>query len=847
MKEIKWRNVLEEDIPIYAHRKNDNEKETLEEHIVRCEKYLNKIWKEKKIETILDNIYNQFFQEKNLKPFFIELFQSAIYFHDMGKLNPKFQWEKMNNERFKDYKLEGLSGSSHSFLSAVIYLDYYTYLLENKEFRRDINCTKQEMKMMEVFVLIGTYAIMKHHGDLDQIEKLIEELDSPNTGVLLNELQREKLKGYKGLQYFNEKNYKRKINFYLGYKQDNFCQEQDIICVLYLRLLYSTLVTCDYYSTTEYISEVECNDFESALNLSSLKEIYNNSKLIKEIRKYEREMQIPGIEKSSDRAINSLRCEMFIEAEKNLKKEWGENIYFLEAPTGAGKSNIAMNLSFSLLKEKKKIIYIYPFNTLVDQNLINLYKIFGKEKVEKYITVVNSITPIKVDRTINEDSKEYYTKALLDRQFLNYPFLLSTHVTFFNTLFGNKQEDLFGFLQLSNSIVVLDEIQSYKIDIWAEIITLLQVYAKIMEIKIIIMSATLPQLSILDSHNRKVVNLIKNREVYFLNPIFKNRVKISYELLDRGIDIDVLFFHVKKSSMKKKKILVTFINKKTANKFYQKLKEDEEIKSQVELITGYDSSYEREKILEPIKSGKVTDIILVTTQVVEAGVDIDMDIGYKNIGKMDSDEQFLGRINRSNQNKEGIVYFFNIDAPKSIYKGDYRVGDDVTLKNEEIRKLLVNKDFSAYYKTILNFILKEKSSARQDGYRNFFDTVVKNLKLKELSEHMKLIEENEYETSIVLCRNIKFEDGTNLNGWEIWEQYKEILENRTMDFVEKQVKLSYIRSKLSYFIYSISMRNGVVNYSDKIGELYCIFDGESYFKNGKLDVEQLTGEKISFI
>src|SRR5699024_11697114 len=67
-----------------------------------------------------------------------------------------------------------------------------------------------------------------------------------------------------------------------------------------------------------------------------------------------------------------------------------------------------------------------------------------------------------------------YQKALLDRQFLNYPFLLSTHVFLFETMFSNRRESVFGFSQLINSVIVLDEIQSYKNKIWSEIIIFLE-------------------------------------------------------------------------------------------------------------------------------------------------------------------------------------------------------------------------------------------------------------------------------------------------------------------------------------------------------------------------------------
>ena len=86
-------------------------------------------------------------------------------------------------------------------------------------------------------------------------------------------------------------------------------------------------------------------------------------------------------------------------------KNIDNNIFYLEAPTGSGKSNVSLNLSFKLLEKNpilKKIYYIYPFNTLIEQNINSIEKIFksedkNNEDILKKIAVINSITPIKVD------------------------------------------------------------------------------------------------------------------------------------------------------------------------------------------------------------------------------------------------------------------------------------------------------------------------------------------------------------------------------------------------------------------------------------------------------------------
>lgn len=144
--------------------------------------------------------------------------------------------------------------------------------------------------------------------------------------------------------------------------------------------------------------------------------------------------------------INILRTELFSEAEENLKRNKDQSVFYLEAPTGSGKSNTAMNLSFTLMQENsdlRKLFYIYPFNTLVEQNMSILEKTFGnKKEIMSQIAVVNSLVPFKDKKEVEEDreNSKKYQEILLDRQFLNYPFILSTHVMLFRTMFGNAKK-----------------------------------------------------------------------------------------------------------------------------------------------------------------------------------------------------------------------------------------------------------------------------------------------------------------------------------------------------------------------------------------------------------------------
>ena len=833
------------------------EKETLKEHTDLCISYFNKIASNKKMEDIFMNFEDNYFKDISDagRQIFRKLLINTISFHDIGKINPNFQSIKMKNPLGKYAETFSCVGSEHSILSSVLYINYFIEEVLSLS-------KKEERLMMLPIMMFNSFAICRHHSDLGEFNDYLEKFNRDGKCMdIIDIFTENNINDIYAEDFSLSKNKIIKVCAYIKKKfsveADN---EKSIYLYTYERLIYSLLVCCDFYATSQFMNKTVISDFGEICSIDEFYEIYKETDVYKSIRIYEDTKYGKNKDLSKEEDINVLRTEMFLDAEKQLVKNCHENIYFLEAPTGSGKSNTAFNLSFKLFEEDKnlkKIYYVYPFNTLVEQNLKILNKTFGKdENVIDKIAVINSIYPIKEDRKYIEydsgkDGEEkdysykYYQKALLDRQFLNYPVILTTHVSIFNTMFGCNKEDAFAFHQLANSVIVLDEIQSYKNTIWTEIISFLKGFAKILNIKVIIMSATLPDLNRLAVNSDSVCTLIKDREKYFSNPKFRDRVIVNYDLIDCDDPKECLYQHVLNNSERKKKILIEFIKKQSAYEFFKRIN-DEELDTKIMLMTGDDNSIEREKIINTLSSRECEEngVILVATQVIEAGVDIDMDIGYKDISKLDSDEQFMGRINRSCR-KTGEVYFFNLDKTDKIYRDDFRVNKDFSLLNATMRETLKNKNFSFYYEKVLDMINKSNNALNGDNINSFFKEMVWMLNFREVAEKMKLIEDNKWSMSVYLARNID-EDEIHFNGAEIWKEYKELLQDNKMDFSEKQVKLSKVRSKMNYFIYEIQ-KNIDLPYNDKIGELYYIENGEKYFENGKLDKERFKNEVGMFI
>lgn len=795
-------------------------KEFLEQHLNLSLHYFNLIIEEKGLENIFKNFIDTFLKDASVQciDLFKEMILNTIYMHDIGKISPQFQ-NHIGNIKFKSIVEESdVPGEyNHAGLSSVIYFDFYLKKIFKIENIRDID----KEKLLNIMV-INSNIIMSHHIGfinlqdfyLKLIDKIETVLDYEDIIINLNYELSE-------LTY-----YKKKVKYI---KSTSPFKNFEFEIYIYSKFLYSLLQGADFYSSDEFFTGQKINDLGIINSIDDYFNKFKENNTYKNIIEYKNKTEKPL------KDINDLRCAMFIESEQNLLSNIHSNIFYEEAPTGSGKTFSSLNLILNMIKENQdlnKVFIVAPFNTLIEQNKEVFDEIFGSE-LENNMVVVNSTTPIS-ESTRQDNCKIIdYNKSLLNRQFIHYPFVLTSHVRLFSFLFETSREGCFPLFQLANSVVVLDEIQSYKNSIWKEIIMFLDKYSKLLNIKIIIMSATLPKLDMLLENNLGFVDLISNRDKYFNNSIFKDRVELDFSLLGKENVCKEIIKIIELNL--DKKILIEFIKKDSAVAFYNNLIEifkDNNIDTEVLLLTGDDNKFERKRIINKVK--KSSKVILVATQLVENGVNIDMNIGIKNISLLDAEEQFLGRINRNAgyKNRKGKVYFFDLDRTYFIYKGDRRNDESFTLLNEDMRDILKNKNFKEYYRQILNILNSLGQSKNTKTSIDKFLSDVLSLNYTEVKKKMQLID-NIQQVDIFINRNIVKSDGTILKGKEVWNKYKECLQDKY--YARKKINLSKISEDMDYFRYSLFLEKVNFNYNDLINNIYYIEDEGQYIKNGKLN------------
>jgi CRISPR-associated endonuclease/helicase Cas3 len=812
---IDIRDIIENHERVYAHVSNTKECETLFEHLELTKKYLLMFFDKKGIGILVEKMI-QGIQCENipLSQEYIDLirdmFINAVYLHDTGKINPAFQKLKMKNAYFKS---ADFSNSEHALISALIYVDL---------FEQRVKCIEDDSLRLFLYNILYSFAyqIARHHTYLKNLSDFIDKL---------NEIRQQKyLTNYKSASIFDLRLEKDSSPFHSRDVQYEYWNMNSMEFYILNKLLYSLIVGCDFYATFEYHNSkpVEFNLIESPEELLSQ---FKQYKVVKGIEGYKKD----PINTFREAPINALRSELFIETENNLIEQINENIFFLEAPTGSGKTIMSINLALNIIghsREYKKIFYIFPFNTLVEQTRQTFEEIFGAKAP---FTVINSITPIE---TLGDNDEEIdYETSLIARQFLNYPIIFTTHVNLFNYLFGTNREANLPLTQLCNSVVILDEIQSYRNSIWKEISMFLHQYAKLLNIKVIIMSATLPRLDQLipqDDETIKFASLVRNPQKYYQNSLFKDRVKLNFDFIDEK-DFSLGMLKDKLTSVLKvrnrpTKILIEFIKKDTARDFYNLIRAD--FPNVLEL-TGDDNKYTRDKTIEFIKNAN--DVIVVSTQVIEAGVNIDMDIGFKDISLLDSEEQFLGRINRSCLKEGCIAYFFCLDNTKDIYREDFRTIMD--LKNPKYREYLQNKDFSQFYLECMQGIEQRKAQCNEYNIQNLLDYALK-LNFDKVSDWMKLITQKNFQ--LFIPRIIET-DSKSINGYQLWADYKSLCQSMELGYAEKTISLSTLNEQMSYFTYGLASYNQSIDappyFTEPFGNYFYIADGEKYIEDGKFN------------
>ncbi len=855
--------VFETKTNFLAHKHSNKEKETLFEHIIRVEHYFELLNKLHGIENLIDKLIEDIsFNKSELVIYIKELFYSTIIFHDFGKINPNFQFGKLNNHTF-NFESSIKISTEHSFLSAYIFLDHHL----NKIYKTDYN--NGDKNILWCFSFLFAIPILKHHSGFINKDYDFEEEKINSVFHLLDILKFDSIQNLSE-QIINQEKLEEGKNLWTFFDKSANENEFNFFALFaLLKLNYSLLTASDYYATSEYMNGLRFENSEDfGLLHQVLKQHLGNS--FKSTKDFNKELfnninhylsypfsKLQGISNSN---LNMLRQKLAAEVISGIEKHGHERVFYIEAPTGGGKTNMSMAAVIKLLEQHQeinKLFYIFPFTTLITHTFASIKETFNLSN--QHITQVHSKAGFQTRQNESEEQAEYgeQLKNQIDNLFVNYPITLMTHVKFFDILKSNKKDSNYLLHRLANSIVVIDELQAYDPRHWDKIKYFISSYAYFFNMRFVIMSATLPEIGSITLSDKELLNfqhLIPDAQKNYLqNPNFSQRVKFNTELLNQSeFNIsDLAEFSYKKSEEYAKNrmdsargsvfTIIEFIFKKTATEFYDYIIENSQFNGyEIVVLSGTIIEPRRKEIINFIKDKRNRNkkVLLITTQVVEAGVDIDMDLGFKNQSLPDSDEQLAGRVNRNMNKQDCELYLFKINEPKTIYGKDFRYKIAQNYEPGELKTLLQEKNFKKLYGEVIKKINKEEisKSGKEDftEYKNKFN----KLKFHDINTDFRLIEKDsnplfipvevpvvnyklekeeilnfeKEEIEFIAENNCFTEQGEKLvSGEKIWNIYMQLIQNNNMDFILKNRKHKILNGIMSKFVISV--------YSNKINEL----------------------------
>lgn len=698
--------------------------------------------------------------------------------HDFAKSTSYFQ-----KYLFSDNPADNTEKKNHGRLSAV----FGYYVVDNYLIKKSLNNTN--------YHILAYLVINRHHGNLVDVKGTKGENNYLKNDNIIAVQVKDILK-QKDTAAFNNFN-----NFYKNYGIDinDFLSNYELIknkIIKNLRAISKEDKIENYEELIMLYSILLDSDKLDASGTSS----YSRKTIpIEVLANYRNIFDNKGI------GINAVRDKAYEEVSEFVSTmNLDQRIYSLTLPTGIGKTmdilSFALRLRERVYTEKKKllrVIYALPFLSIIDQNGDFIEKILSNSGISgsDYLLKHTSLTDNNYNPSKDEDSRKDNSAELLIEGWYS-EIIITTFVQFFYTVISNKNKSLRKFHNLADSIIILDEVQSIPPKYWLVLKTILKHVAYRYNSYIIFMTATQPLIFDPD----EIQEIIDDETKYI-----EEFDRLDYHFHNDPIMIDDfcedIIYEIEDNPDKNIMIVLNTIN--SSKRVYQYISEN--IVGDAELIYLSTNIIPKDRLdrINLIKEESSTQKIIVTTQLIEAGVDIDIDIIYRDQAPIDSIIQTAGRCNRNNKRDKGIVHVIElVNENNRRYSGIYnkilleatrQLTKDVAIISEkEFNKTIPHK----YYKRIKEGISQKESRALLEK--------ISKLELSNLQHDFQLIENTGNQVDVFIEKD---HEATNL-----WNKYEEIIENHER-YKFKDIKANFY----NYVIHVYENNFGTSFYDEEKG------------------------------
>ena len=547
-----------------------------------------------------------------------EMGYHAGLWHDLGKYNPEFQkYLELCHVASKTGKDAPYSKVPHAIQGARLAWEKFMPLAP---------------------IIYG------HHGGLPEKEYMKSRLQDPALEKSYQEVLRQAPESLCQLQTKTDLN-----QLMSGLISDVYGYE------FFTRILFSCLIDADHLDT-----ELHFNPDISAKRGSNT--------TITELWDLLQKRQKQVIDGAESTFVNQIRADVYqacVDA-----SELSSGIFRLAVPTGGGKtlSGLAFALRHAMEHHLERVIVAVPYTSIIEQT-VNVYRgIFGEESVLEHHSASKEPDA--------EDARREVAQARLATQNWDAPLIVTTTVQLFESLFSNRPSRCRKLHNIVGSVIILDEVQTLPLFLLEPILSGLRELVERYKVTLVLCTATQPAL---EGQSRYLEGFTTG-SVKDIIPIeqaqqqFASLSRVEYNVPKELWSWSRLAEDVEQ----KDQALVILNTRKDALAVLDRLESSEHIFHLSTLLCGKHRREVLQKVRNRLDSKNPQNCILVSTQVVEAGVDLDFPTVYRAVAPLDRIVQAAGRCNREGKREQkGRVVIFDPEEG-STPKGEYETAIAIT-------------------------------------------------------------------------------------------------------------------------------------------------------------------------
>lgn len=421
-----------------------------------------------------------------------------------------------------------------------------------------------------------------------------------------------------------------------------------------VRMLFSCLIDADRLDTERFMDNASWQKRGGHATISELQPKLEN---------YLQTLQSA----TADTAVNRLRRKVL---EQCMQTATGmKGFYSLTVPTGGGKtlSSLAWAIKHAVTHSMSRIIIAIPYTSIIVQTAGLLKEIFGEENVLEHHSHFNP------DDIKSENARE---KAKLATENWDYPIIVTTNVQLFESMFSNHPSNCRKLHNIVNAVIILDEVQTLPIGFLQPIVDAMKAYRQLFGVSFLLTTASQPVLSgLIEGVNPQA----RFKGIDSITEIIPEDFALYNQLRRVTLHIDHTgdtYDNIAVKVAKHDRVLCIVNTRKDAKELFDRLP-DNGLKFHLSrMMCPAHISQTISHIKNLLKSPSHPILRVVATQLVEAGVDIDFPVVFRQEAGLDSILQAAGRCNREGKNALGHTYVFSLSAENRIPFGSMAKAND---------------------------------------------------------------------------------------------------------------------------------------------------------------------------